>query len=69
MRLTVWLADRSGTATEDIGPRVQVLVLVLVLTTFDLDEYVFEALRVGASGCLLKAAMPDDLRSAIRRAQ
>ncbi len=41
-------------------------VRVLVLTTFDLDEYVFEALRVGASGFLLKAAMPDELRAAIR---
>ena len=39
---------------------------VLMLTTFDLDEYVFEALRVGASGFLLKAAMPDELRNAIR---
>ena len=39
---------------------------MLVLTTFDLDEYVFEALRVGASGFLLKAAMPDELRNAIR---
>ena len=41
-------------------------IRVLVLTTFDLDEYVFEALRVGASGFLLKAAMPDELRNAIR---
>ena len=41
-------------------------VRVLILTTFDLDEYVFEALRVGASGFLLKAAMPDELRTAIR---
>ena len=41
-------------------------VKVLILTTFDLDEYVFEALRVGASGFLLKAAMPDELRAAIR---
>ena len=39
---------------------------VLVLTTFDLDEYVYEALRVGASGFLLKAALPDELRNAIR---
>ena len=36
-----------------------------MLTTFDLDEYVFEALRVGASGFLLKAAMPDELAAAI----
>ena len=40
-----------------------VATVVLVLTTFDLDEYVFEALRVGASGFLLKAAMPDELRT------
>jgi DNA-binding NarL/FixJ family response regulator len=41
-------------------------VRVLVLTTFDLDEYVFEALRVGASGFLLKDIEPDDLRQAVR---
>ena len=41
-------------------------VRVLVLTTFGVDEYVFEALRVGASGFLLKDVEPDDLRSAIR---
>jgi DNA-binding NarL/FixJ family response regulator len=39
---------------------------VLVLTTFDLDAYVFEALRAGASGFLLKDAHPDDLLGAIR---
>ncbi|MDQ7903130.1 response regulator transcription factor [Phytohabitans sp. ZYX-F-186] len=39
---------------------------VLVLTTFDLDAYVFEALRAGASGFLLKDAHPDDLLAAIR---
>ncbi len=39
---------------------------VLVLTTFDLDEYVFAALRAGASGFLLKDARPDELLSAIR---
>ena len=41
-------------------------VRVLVLTTFDLDEYVFEALRAGASGFLLKDTRADDLLSAIR---
>ena len=41
-------------------------VRVIVLTTFDLDEYVFEALRVGASGFLLKDIEPDDLRQAVR---
>ncbi|MFT4215957.1 MAG: response regulator transcription factor [Micropruina sp.] len=39
---------------------------VLVLTTFDVDEYVFAALKAGASGFLLKDARPTDLLSAIR---
>jgi DNA-binding NarL/FixJ family response regulator len=39
---------------------------LLVLTTFDLDEYVFEALRAGASGFLLKDAPAEELASAIR---
>jgi DNA-binding NarL/FixJ family response regulator len=39
---------------------------VLVLTTFDLDEYVFSALKAGASGFLLKGTRPADLLSAIR---
>jgi DNA-binding NarL/FixJ family response regulator len=39
---------------------------VLVLTTFDLDEYVFAALRAGASGFLLKDATPAELIAAIR---
>ena len=41
-------------------------VRVLVLTTFDLDEYVFAALKAGAAGFLLKDAKPEDLLSAIR---
>jgi DNA-binding NarL/FixJ family response regulator len=39
---------------------------VLVLTTYDLDEYAFSALRYGASGFLLKDALPADLADAIR---
>jgi DNA-binding NarL/FixJ family response regulator len=39
---------------------------VLILTTFDLDEYVYEALRAGASGFLLKDAPPEELLAAIR---
>src|SRR6202042_533125 len=39
---------------------------VLILTTFDLDEYVFEALRAGASGFALKSRPLDELLTAIR---
>jgi DNA-binding NarL/FixJ family response regulator len=41
-------------------------VRALILTTFDLDEYVFAALRAGASGFLLKDTLPADLITAIR---
>ena len=41
-------------------------VRILVLTTFDLDEYVHEALRAGASGFLLKDTLPPDLLAAVR---
>jgi DNA-binding NarL/FixJ family response regulator len=41
-------------------------VRILMLTTFDLDEYVYRALRVGASGFLLKDTPPADLLAAIR---
>ena len=53
---TARLLERDG----DAAPRV------VVLTTFDLDEYVFSAIRAGASGFLLKDAEPEELLAAIR---
>ena len=46
---------------KDAGPRI------LILTTFDLDEYVYEALRVGASGFLLKDTPPTEILAAVRK--
>jgi DNA-binding NarL/FixJ family response regulator len=48
------------------GPDSPYHARVLVLTTFDLDEYVYDALRAGASGFLLKDAPPAELVGAIR---
>jgi DNA-binding NarL/FixJ family response regulator len=54
-------ATRQVTADQGAGaPRV------LILTTFDLDEYVFEALRAGASGFALKSRPLEELLTAIR---
>jgi DNA-binding NarL/FixJ family response regulator len=54
-------------ATRQITADTQTsAVRVLILTTFDLDEYVFAALRAGASGFLLKDTRPADLLDAIR---
>jgi DNA-binding NarL/FixJ family response regulator len=47
-------------AAGDRAPRI------LILTTFDLDDYVYEALRAGASGFLLKDARADELRQAVQ---
>ncbi|KQW47187.1 LuxR family transcriptional regulator [Nocardioides sp. Root1257] len=52
-------ATRSLTARGEL-PRV------VVLTTFDLDEYVFAAIKAGAAAFLLKDALPEDLLAAIR---
>ncbi len=48
------------------GPDSPYRARVLVLTTFDLDEYVYDALRAGASGFMLKDAPPAELIGAIR---
>ena len=54
-------ATRRITADETLAK-----VRVIMLTTFELDEYVFEALHAGASGFLLKDVEPDELRAAVR---
>lgn len=54
-------ATRLITADPGLGA-----VRILVLTTFDLDAYVHEALRAGASGFLLKDTLPGDLLAAVR---
>jgi DNA-binding NarL/FixJ family response regulator len=53
-------------ATERISEMADVDSRVLILTTYDLDEYVFRGLRAGASGFLLKDVAPEDLVRAIR---
>lgn len=54
-------------ATQQLlSPRSPIKPKIIVVTTFDLDEYVFKALDSGASGFLLKDADPDELANAIR---
>jgi len=54
-------ATRSMAADKELND-----VRIIILTTFDLDEYVFEALRIGASGFLVKNTEPTELIHAIR---
>lgn len=67
----VVLMDIRMPGTDGLAATRQIVashsgVRVLVLTTFEVDEYVFEAVRAGASGFLLKRTPPDELLRAIR---
>ncbi|MFI1212644.1 response regulator [Streptomyces sp. NPDC020802] len=66
--MDIRMPDMDGlTATSLLtGPTSGHVPRVLVLTTFDLDSYVYEALRSGASGFLLKDAQPAELLMALR---
>jgi len=59
--------DGIAVARELSGPDVVDPIPVLVLTTFDLDDYVFGALEAGVSGFLLKDAEPEVITAAIRQ--
>jgi DNA-binding NarL/FixJ family response regulator len=64
--MDVRMPGRDGiAATRDIAA-AGLPSKVLILTTFDLDEYVYAGLRAGASGFLLKDTQPEDLVAAIR---
>ncbi|WP_434969451.1 response regulator [Microbacterium sp. bgisy207] len=53
-------------ATREIVADPALQCAVVIVTTFDRDDYLFEALEAGASGFLLKNAAPEDLQSAVR---
>ncbi|MCA1192593.1 response regulator transcription factor [Saccharopolyspora sp. 6V] len=67
--LDIRMPGRSGieVAAELCAADADPQVAVLVLTTFDLDDYVFGALEAGASGFLLKDAEPDAIVGAVRQ--
>ncbi|WP_328529674.1 response regulator transcription factor [Nocardioides sp. NBC_00368] len=66
--MDIRMPGRDGiSATRELcGPDVADPVPVLVLTTFDIDDYVFGALEAGASGFLLKDSDPDAIVAAVR---
>ena len=66
MLMDVRMPGLDGIAATEKITSVDGSPRVLVLTTFDLDEYAFAALRAGASGFLLKDARPPELLGAIR---
>lgn len=64
--MDVRMPEVDGIAATQTITQQHPEIRVLILTTFDLDEYAFAGLRAGASGFLLKNAPPDELVAAIR---
>ena len=60
------VTDGIQATRQIMSERTEFVPRVLILTTFDLDEYVFEALRAGASGFVLKSRPLEELLAAIR---
>lgn len=64
--MDVRMPSMNGVEATELITSLENPPKVLILTTFDLDEYVYDALRAGASGFLLKDASTEELVSAIR---
>lgn len=65
--MDIRMPDMDGLqATEQILKQADCPVRIIVLTTFDPDEYIYQALRAGASGFLLKDTPPEELVTAVR---
>jgi len=66
MDIQMPVMDGLEATRQIVATQREVLTRVLILTTFERDDYIFEALRAGASGFILKNASPEDLIAAIR---
>lgn len=66
--LDIRMPEMNGleAAAEIVARRIHPAPRLLMLTTFDIDDYVYEALRIGASGFMLKDAPADELVRAVR---
>ena len=66
MDIQMPVMDGLEATRQIVATQREALTRVLILTTFERDDYIFEALRAGASGFILKNASPEDLIAAIR---